>query len=222
VNGVEIAGPVIGLENAVILGPCVLGHPPREPTDRPLVLGDGVVIRAFAVLYQGAELGARVQVGHGALVREDNTIGVEASIGSGVHLEPGNRVGARSRLHSGCFLASVTMGDDVFCGPRVVFTDDPHPPCPRYEECVGGAVIGDGASLGAAAVVLPGVAIGARALVGAGAVVVHDVEPGMTVVGNPARPIGMRDSFACVAGLFDHAYAWEHSSASTDATGVGR
>ena len=35
----------------------------------------------------------------------------------------------------------------------------------------------------------PNVSIGANAIVGAGAVVVRDVEPGTTVVGNPARAI---------------------------------
>jgi hypothetical protein len=36
------------------------------------------------------------------------------------------------RIHSGCFLELVTIEDDVFVGPRVVFTDDPHPMgCPR-------------------------------------------------------------------------------------------
>jgi putative colanic acid biosynthesis acetyltransferase WcaF len=38
----------------------------------------------------------------------------------------------------------------------------------------------------------PGVTIGENSVVGAGAVVVRDVEPGMTVVGNPAKPVGPR------------------------------
>lgn len=49
-------------------------------------------------------------------------------------------------------------------------------------------VIGDGAWLGASAVVMADV--GPRAVVGAGAVVVKPVEPGSKVVGCPARPIG--------------------------------
>ena len=205
---VTVLGPVDGLEHAVILGPCVLGHPPADGDERPLVLGRGVVVLAYAVLYQGSRLGARVRVGHGALVREGNVVGDESSIGSGVHLETNNRIGARTRIHSGTFLASATVGDDVFCGPRVVFSDDPHPPCPRYRDCVGGPTVEHGAAIGAGATLLPGVVVGAGALVGAGAVVTRSVDPGWVVTGNPASPVGRRDEIDCFAGFFDHAYAW--------------
>jgi acetyltransferase-like isoleucine patch superfamily enzyme len=100
------------------------------------------------------------------------------------------------------------MEDDVFCGPHVVFTDDPHPPCPRYLDCVGGARVEEGASIGAGAVILPGVTIGARSLVGAGAVVTRDIPPNAVVAGNPARIVGQRDELACGVGIFARAYEW--------------
>ncbi len=208
VNGVEILGPVVGLEEARILGPCVLGHPTADPDEEPLVLERGVVVRAYAVLYQGTILGPGVHVGHGALVREGNIIGESSSIGSGAHVEPGNRIGSRTRIHSAAFLSSAVVGDDVFIGPRVTFTDDPHPPCPRYLDCVKGPVVEDGASIGAGATLLPGVVIGAGALVGAGSVVTRSVAPGEVVVGNPARPRGRRDEMDCFAGHYERAYAW--------------
>jgi acetyltransferase-like isoleucine patch superfamily enzyme len=205
---VRVIGSVVGLDRAVILGPCVLGHP-ADGVDAPLILGDGVVIRAYAVLYAGAMLGDRVSVGHGALIREHNVIGDDSSIGSGVHLEPHNQIGARSRIHSGCFLSGSTVGDDVFIGPRVVFTDDPHPPCPRYLDCVRGATIENGASIGGNVTLLPGITVGAGALVGAGSVVTRPVAAGDVVAGNPARRVGRRDELACFAGFFERAYAWE-------------
>ena len=219
IDGVVIAGPVVGLEHADILGPCVLGEPGASATSEPLVLGEGVVIRAYAVLYRGAVLGPGVAVGHGAMVRERNVVGEHSSIGSGVHLEPGNVIGARTRIHSGGFLANTCLGDDVFCGPHVVFTDDPHPPCPSYATCVGGAVVDDGAAIGARAVVLPGIRIGSRALVGAGSVVTRDVEPDLVVRGNPARPAGRRDALPCPIGIYDHAYAWEEDAVPGPAPG---
>jgi acetyltransferase-like isoleucine patch superfamily enzyme len=208
-DGVVIRGPVEGLERARVLGPCVLGEPAvGDLAGSPLVLHEGVTIRAYAVLYGGTTIGPRTSVGHGALVREGNVVGEASSIGSGVHVEPGNVIGDRSRIHSGSFLSNTTIGDDVFCGPRVTFTDDPHPPCPRYLDCVRGATVGDGASLGAGAVLLPGVEIGAGSLVAAGSVVTRAVAAGSVVAGNPAREVGRRDALACGAGHFDGAYAW--------------
>jgi len=218
-DGVVLAGPVEGLEGAHILGPCVLGHPTSEGEELPLVLGPGTVIRTFAVLYQGSTLGAGVHIGHGALVRERNVLGEGASVGSATQLEPGNRIGARTRIHSGGFLSNVCLGDDVFCGPRVVFTDDPHPPCPRYVDCVGGARVEDDVSIGAGAVLLPGVTVGRGCLVAAGAVVTRSVEPGWVVAGNPARALRRREELPCSAGHFSHAYAWISEPGRRDGIG---
>jgi len=78
------------------------------------------------------------------------------------------------RIHSGCFLELVTIEDDVFVGPHVVFTDDPHPMnCPRYAECKGGAVV--------------------RRLARIGAV----------VAGNPARVIKQVSELTCPPGWFE-------------------
>jgi acetyltransferase-like isoleucine patch superfamily enzyme len=49
--------------------------------------------------------------------------------------------------------------------------------------------VGDDTLIGAGAVVTPGISIGRDAVIGAGAVVVRDVPDGVTVVGNPARPL---------------------------------
>lgn len=55
---------------------------------------------------------------------------------------------------------------------------------------VRGATIGRDVSIGTGAKVIGGVQIGAGAKVGANAVVLHDVPPGGTVAGVPARPVG--------------------------------
>ncbi|MEG3085550.1 DapH/DapD/GlmU-related protein [Sphingomonas sp. PB2P12] len=50
-------------------------------------------------------------------------------------------------------------------------------------------MVEQGASIGAGAIILPGVRIGKGAMIGAGAVVTHDVPAGATMVGNPARAV---------------------------------
>jgi acetyltransferase-like isoleucine patch superfamily enzyme len=55
----------------------------------------------------------------------------------------------------------------------------------RHE--VSSTKISHDATIGAGAIILPGVTIGPNALVGAGAVVTKDVQEGTIVVGNPAR-----------------------------------
>jgi acetyltransferase-like isoleucine patch superfamily enzyme len=61
-------------------------------------------------------------------------------------------------------------------------------------KCNGNVHIGDHAYIGAGAVIRQGkpgkpLVIGKGAVIGMGAVVTRDVSPGVTVVGNPARPL---------------------------------
>jgi acetyltransferase-like isoleucine patch superfamily enzyme len=142
------------------------------------------------------------------MIREDNVIGDRCSIGTGAVLEPGNRIGHDTRIHSQCFLEHVTLGNRVFLGPGVVFTDDPHPMCPRFRECVLGATVEDDVSIGGNATILPGVRIGRGSLIGAGSVVTRDVAPDVVVAGSPARVVRQIEDLTCHAGLYERPYVW--------------
>ncbi len=189
---------------------CALGLAPRgaAPGERELRIGAGCVIRPFSTIYGGTTIGERFQTGQGVSIREDNVIGDDVSVGTNAVLEHGNRIGDRVRIHTGCFLELVTVEDEVFIAPNVVFSDDPHPPCPRYAECARGALVRRRARIGANATILPGVVIGAGALVGAGSVVTADVADGWVVAGVPARPIKRVDELECPPGFYERPYAW--------------
>jgi acetyltransferase-like isoleucine patch superfamily enzyme len=191
--------------------PVILGMPPRgcREGERPLVIGRDATIRPFTTLYAGTEIGDRFQTGQGVSIREDNRIGHDVSVGTGTSLEFGNRIGNHVRIHTGCFLELVEIEDYCFVGPRVVFTDDPHPyNCPRYKECKGGPRVKEFARIGANSTILPGVVIGRNSLVGAGSVVVKDVPDNTVVAGSPARVIKKIDELKCVAGFFERPYVW--------------
>ncbi|OLB80133.1 MAG: hypothetical protein AUI14_07915 [Actinobacteria bacterium 13_2_20CM_2_71_6] len=197
-------------EGTVIEPGAQVGVPPRgaRPGELPTVIGPGGRIRSGTIIYAGVTLGAEVQTGHGAMIREDNIIGDRCSIGTYAVLEPGNRVGDDTRIHSHCFLEHVTLGKRVFLGPGVVFTDDPHPICPRFKECVLGATVSDDVAIGGNATILPGVKIGEGSLIGAGSVVSRDVPPGVVVAGSPAKIMRKIEELTCHAGLYERPYVW--------------
>jgi acetyltransferase-like isoleucine patch superfamily enzyme len=178
----------IGPDSVVEEG-VVVGQPPRgaEPGDLPTRLGAGSVLRSGTVIYAGVEIGDAFRSGHRAVVRERNRLGDRCGLGDGAVLEVGNRIGDDSLIGAGCVLEYVSLGSRVSIGPHVIFTDDPHPVCPRYTECVLGATVEDDVSIGANSILFPGIRIGAGAAVAPGSMVAWQVPAGARVQGSPAR-----------------------------------
>jgi acetyltransferase-like isoleucine patch superfamily enzyme len=129
----------------------------------------------------------RVQIERGVYLKTVSdtariTLGEHAFIGFGTELDIALElnVGRHALIAPGCFITDHVHGQRA--GTRI---DDQGTDARTV-------VIGDDAWLGAHAVVLPGVRIGEGAIVGAGAVVTRDVPAGAIVAGVPARIIGQR------------------------------
>lgn len=85
----------------------------------------------------------------------------------------------------------VTLEDDVFCGPSMVFTNvyNLRSAVSRKDE-YRDTVVRRGATLGANCTIVCGVTLGEYAFVAAGAVINRDVAPHALMAGVPARQIG--------------------------------
>lgn len=87
----------------------------------------------------------------------------------------------------------ITIGNDVFIGPKVNLITINHDPDPDNRSATYGKpiVLEDKVWIGINATILPGVRVGYGAIVAAGAVVTKDVPPMAIVGGNPAKIIKM-------------------------------
>lgn len=91
----------------------------------------------------------------------------------------------------------IAVHDEVLIGEKVCINDGveiltaSHDIAdPEWKQTKAKVVIGNYAWIGTGAMILPGVTIGEGAVVGARAVVTKSIAPGSIVVGNPAKPIG--------------------------------
>lgn len=190
---------------------CIIGKPPkgRKENESKLEIGEGTLIRAYSIIYSGSKIGDFLTTGIAVSIRENNVIGNKVVIGTRSIIEFGNKIGNNVRIHSGCFMEMATIEDDVIIAPGVFLTDDLHPPCPRFKDCVGGVHIAMGAKIGACATLLPGVKVGKGAVIGAGSVVVKDVPANVVVAGNPAKVIKYVHDLTCKKKFFKRPYDWE-------------
>lgn len=160
---------------------------------------DEVFIHPMA-LVETSEIGKGTKVWAFAQVMSGACIGSNCNIAGHAFVETGALLGSRVTLKNQVMVWNgVTIEDDVFVGPGVIFTNDLTPRSPRTPAAaerystpanwLGRTRIGRGASIGAGSVILP-VNVGTHAMIAAGSVVTKDVPPHALMKGNPARVSG--------------------------------
>ena len=145
-----------------------------------------------AVVDAGAEIGAGTKIWHFAHVLPGTRVGRNCNLGQNVMVGPNVQIGNGCKVQNNVAVyEGVTLEDDVFCGPSMVFTNVllPRAHVSRRAEFLP-TLIRRGASIGANATIVCGHTIGEYAMVGAGAVVTRDVADFALVIGAPARRIG--------------------------------
>ena len=153
---------------------------------------DSGLIHPSAIVDDGASLGEGTRVWHFAHVCGGARIGAGCSLGQNVFVSNDVQVGARVKIQNNVSVYdAVTIEDDVFCGPSMVFTNvyNPRAAVVRKDQ-YRRTLVRRGATIGANATIVCGVIIGEYAFIAAGAVVNRDVLPFALMAGVPARQIG--------------------------------
>lgn len=138
---------------------CALGDPQQRRRYAAPLLAQNA---PFLNLCTGLGWSEGNEMGQGCLFERDVKLGVDTRFGDFVFVLSTSIIGYEVRIGS-----YSTIGSFVFIGGR--------------------AQIGSDVQIHPHATILPGVKIGDGAVIGAGSVVVANVPPGVTVIGNPAK-----------------------------------
>lgn len=149
-------------------------------------------IHPTAIVDPGATIGEDCRIWHWVHISASAVIGQRCSLGQNVYV--GNQVviGNNCKIQNNVSVYdAVTLEDDVFCGPSMVFTNvhNPRSAVVRKDE-YRHTLVKKGATLGANCTIVCGVTVGEFAFVGAGAVITRTVKPYALMAGVPARQIG--------------------------------
>lgn len=125
----------------------------------------------------GAIIREKVEIGEGAVIMMGAIINIGAVIGPGTMIDMGAVLGGRATVGANCHIGA---------GAVLAGVVEPASASP--------VIVGDGALVGANAVVIEGVRIGRNAVVAAGAVVIEDVPENAVAAGNPARVVKQKDA----------------------------
>jgi len=164
--GIRVIGPASIIEDFSGKGQFVLAI---GDNDRRRTLADAHhKVKWVTVVHPTAYVHSSVQLGFGTVVF------------AGAVIQPGTVIGKHSIINT-----AATVDHDCSIADFVHLAPGSH--------IAGGVTVGAGSMLGIGSSVIPNRRIGAGVVVGAGAVVINDIEDGMTVVGVPARSIEDRD-----------------------------
>lgn len=142
-----------------------------------------------------------IAVGNGCKIGENVVLTAWDSYEGQCHtpsIKVGNDCSIGDDSHITC-IRQIIIGDGVLTGKKVLITDNSHgltdgsdaelAPELRPLHSKGPVIIGNNVWIGDKASILPGVTIGDGAIVGANAVVIKDVPPSGIVAGNPGKLI---------------------------------
>lgn len=172
--------PQTYLQGTTEVGPdCLIGPGSVIVSSR---IGSGC--RVISSVVEEAVMGDRVSVGPFAHLRPGTDLADDVEVGNYSEIK-NSRVGPRTKMHHVGYVGDATVGADVNIGAAAVV-------CNYDGTRKHRTVIDDGVFVGSGTLLRAPVRLRVGSRTGAGAVVLHDVDPGVTVAGVPARPLGQR------------------------------
>ncbi|TAJ20886.1 MAG: UDP-N-acetylglucosamine diphosphorylase/glucosamine-1-phosphate N-acetyltransferase [Dehalococcoidia bacterium] len=177
---VEVASDTTLLPGTTLVGTtriasgCRIG-PNAVITDSTVGIGSSI----GASTIEQSVIGERVWIGPYCHLRHGAVIGNEAELGNYVEVKE-STIGARTKVNHFSYIGDTTIGADVNIGAGTITAN--YDGVAKHR-----TVIGADAFIGSDTVLVAPVEVGAGARTAAGAVVTHDVPPGVTVKGVPAR-----------------------------------
>jgi acetyltransferase-like isoleucine patch superfamily enzyme len=139
---------------------------------------------------QSPQIGENTTIWQYVVVLPEAVIGNNCNINAHCFIENKVIIGNNVTIKCGVYIwDGIIIGNDVFIGPNVTFTNDKYPRSKQYPSDFQHTIIEDGASIGAACVILGGIKIGRGALIGAGSLVTKNIQAGELWYGNPAKYI---------------------------------
>ncbi len=189
IHPTAIVDPSAVLGNNVEIGPWAIVGP-------QCTLGDDTVISARATLERNVRLGARVQIGIGAVLggdpqdlkyRGEETwvdIGDETSVREYATINRGTAHSFTTKVGSGCFLMSyVHLAHDCHLGDNIIISNG--------TQLAGHVTIEDKVTISGLCAVHQFARIGRHAFIGGMSRVPQDVPPFVKAVGNPLKLFGL-------------------------------
>jgi len=156
-------------------------------------------VHESAYVDEGVEIGVGTKVWHFSHILSGSKIGERCNIGQNVVIGPDVTIGNGCKIQNNVSVyKGVTLEDEVFCGPSMVFTNvyNPRGAIRRMGE-LRPTLVKKGATIGANATIICGITIGNSAFIGTGTVVLTDVPDYALMVGNPAKQKG----WMCACGI---------------------
>jgi acetyltransferase-like isoleucine patch superfamily enzyme len=162
---------------------------------------DPARVHPTAIVEAGVVLGAGTSVWDNVHIRGPHTvIGEQCIIGEKSYVAYGVTIGDRVKINAFVYVCTaVTIETGVMVSAGVTFTNDRYPRATTADlltvrssepdEETLATVVRAGTTIGARAVIGPGLELGRFSMIGMGAVVTRDVPDFHLVVGNPARTV---------------------------------